>query len=140
MTDTLPNARAIVSHLLRRGRQAILHDGYVSLHARIHDFPTHINIQFRSSSVVRASIAFPTTVVPALRGLFALKLLELNRTGLGVSAVMMHDGIGVVSQIPVDVGGVTGTSVDRMVARVTEHALAVYPVLTRLEARGMAAV
>jgi hypothetical protein len=140
VADTLSNAHAIATYLIRRGRSAMMYRGYVSLHVRIHDFPTHLNIQFRSSNVLRGVIQFPTDVTPERREVFAVKLQELNRTGRGVMAVMTSDGIGVVSQIPFGKGPVTGTALERMVADVTEHALAVYPVLTELEATGLAAV
>lgn len=118
----------------------MMYQGYVSLHVRILDFPTHLNIQFRSSKVLRGVIQLPTDVAPERRSVFALKLQQLNRTGLGVMAVMTTDGIGIVSQVPFGAGVVTTKAVDGLVARVTQHALLVYPEMCKLEATGLTAV
>lgn len=139
MAQTLHDTDAIATYLIRHVGSAMKYRGYVSLHVRIHDFPTHLNLIFWSSGVLRASIVFPTNVEPGRRELFAEKLLDLNRTGLGVMAVMTVDGIGVISQIPHGEGLVTGKALERMVARVIEHARAVYPVMTELETRKLEA-
>lgn len=139
MSDTLPDARAIATYLNSHGRSAMMYRGDVSLHVRIHNFPTHLHIQFRSSNVLRGAIVLPTDVPQERRELFAVKLQELNRTGLGVMAVMTSGGIGILSQVPFGTGAVPAKSVERLVACVTEHALLVYPEMTKLEAMGQTA-
>lgn len=110
------------------------------MRARIFDFPAHVDIQFRSTQVLRASLMFPVDVTPRMREVFAVKLQDLNRTGFGVSAVMTIEGIAIIGQVPHGAGPVTRQALDRTLWLVVEHARAVYPEVRKVEATGWEAV
>ena len=100
-----------------------------------------VNSHFRSSSVVRVSLALPAKVTDANHEVFALALAQLNRRGLGAGFVMTPANVVFVTQIPTEPdGGVEVHQLDRAIELAVDACRAALPGLERIGETGLASV
>lgn len=140
MTESLPTLKAIANHLTRRGGEVMIGRGRAAMRARIVDFPGHVNIHFRSSRVVRVSLALPAKVDATNRELFASRLAQLNRRRLGAGFVMTRANVVFVTQIPTEPdGGVEAHQLDRAIELAIAACREALPGLERMGDSSLAA-
>ncbi len=139
MTESLTTLKAIANHLNRTGGEVMIAMGRASLRARVADFAAMVNIHFRSSGVVRVSLALPAKVTDANREVFSLALAQLNRRRLGAGFVMTPANVVFVTQIPLDPGGgVEAHQLDRAISLAIHECNDALPNLERIGKTGLA--
>jgi hypothetical protein len=141
VTVPLASIEAIARHLKGRGFEVMIAGTKAAVRARIADFNAHVELQFLSDRTLRIVCSVPVTVTDANRGVFALRAVEINRTGLGIGCIMAGRGIGIATRIPIEEDGhVSAIAVERAFALVVETASVQLPVLERIQKSGLAAV
>ncbi|MGE0788404.1 MAG: YbjN domain-containing protein [Sandaracinaceae bacterium] len=141
MTESLTTLKAIANHLTAKGGEVMIGMGRAAMRARIVDFPAHVNIQFRSSGVVRVSLALPVPVTDANREVLALALAQLNRQQLGGGFVIPRTTVVFLTQIPIEAtGGIERHQLDRTLELAIDSCRSALPGLEKIGKTGLAAV